>query len=268
LPYYDIYPAKGVVLKLALERIRFSPLDMPSHKSISLLLFSLLLSTVTWAQKVNDSVYEYKKPTVDGTGKFYLGREIARVMGFEGAAWLERDTREQEENTRLAIAKLPIAASNAIADIGAGTGYYTFPIAAKLPQGKVYAVEIQQSAIAYLKLRAKQLGLNNVAVIKGTTTSPNLPDNSVDFAFMVDVYHELSYPHEMLQAIKRALKAGGKLLLIEYRAEDPAVAIKTLHKMSVAQVTKELKENGYHLVSTLEFLPIQHFLIYQKDKAE
>jgi ubiquinone/menaquinone biosynthesis C-methylase UbiE len=235
-------------------------------KPIVLLTSCLLISTSLQAQKPKDSVYVYKRATIDGTGKFYQGREIAKVMGFEGAAWLERDTREEEENTKLAISKLPIAATDAIADIGAGTGYYTFPTAAKVSHGKVYAVEIQQRAVDYLKSRAKQLGLNNVVVVKGGITSPNLPDNSIDLAFMVDVYHELAYPHEMLQAIKRALKPGGKLLLIEYRGEDPAVDIKPLHKMSVPQVNKELKANGFHLVSAEGFLPIQHFLIYQKDE--
>lgn len=238
---------------------------MSSLKSLSLLACSLLFSTTMLAQKVSDEGYVFKRATVDGTGKFYQGREIAQVMGFEGAAWLERDTREREENTKLAISKLPIAATDAIADIGAGTGYYTFPIAGKVPQGKVYAVEIQQSAVDYLRSRAKQLGLNNVAVVKGSAVSPNLLANSVDLALMVDVYHELAYPQEMLQAIKRSLKPRGKLLLIEYRGEDPNIDIKPLHKMSVAQVSKELQANGFHLVTTGEFLPIQHFLLYQKD---
>jgi ubiquinone/menaquinone biosynthesis C-methylase UbiE len=239
---------------------------MSSFKSTLLITLSLLLSTGLLAQNAKDSVYVYKRATVDGTGKFYQGREIARVMGFEGAAWLERDSREQEENTKLAISKLPISAADAVADIGAGTGYYTFPIAAKIPKGKVYAVEIQQRAIDYLKSRAKELGLNNVVVVKGGTASPNLPDNAIDLAFMVDVYHELAYPHEMLQAIKRALKPAGKLIFIEYRGEDPAVDIKPLHKMSVPQVNKELKANGFHLVTAEGFLPIQHFLVYQKDE--
>lgn len=212
-----------------------------------------------------DSIYAYKTATPDGTGKYYKGREIARVMGFEGAAWLERNTREQEENTKKAIARLPITASSVVADIGAGTGYYTFPIAAKVPQGKVYAVEIQQSAINYLQQRSKQLNLNNVIVVKGGEKSPNLPDNAIDLAIMVDVYHELSYPHEMLQALKRSLKSGGKLLLLEYRGEDPTVEIKPLHKTTIAQLNKELNANGFHLKQDGEFMPIQHFLVYQKD---
>jgi ubiquinone/menaquinone biosynthesis C-methylase UbiE len=236
---------------------------------LRLLLFLCFTYTGLHAQQrpTTDSIsiYTYKPATPDGTGKYYKGREIAHVMGFEGAAWLERNTREQEENTKKAIAKLPITAASVVADIGAGTGYYTFPIAAKVPQGKVYAVEIQQPAIAYLQQRSKQLNLNNVIVVKGGEKSPNLPDNAIDLAIMVDVYHELSYPHEMLQAIRRSLKKDGKLLLLEYRAEDPTIEIKPLHKTSIRQLNKELNANGFHLKQDGEFMPIQHFLVYQKD---
>jgi ubiquinone/menaquinone biosynthesis C-methylase UbiE len=236
---------------------------------LTLLLLFAICFTCTGLQAQQrpavDSIYTYKTATPDGTGKYYKDREIAQVMGFEGAAWLERNTREQEENTKKAIAKLPITAVSIVADIGAGTGYYTFPIAAKVPRGKVYAVEIQQSAIAYLQQRSKQLNLNNVIVVKGGEKSPNLPDNAIDLAIMVDVYHELSYPHEMLQAIRRSLKPGGKLLLLEYRGEDPAVEIKPLHKTTIVQLNKELNANGFHLKQDGEFMPIQHFLVYQKD---
>jgi len=212
-----------------------------------------------------DSAYTYKQSTADGTGKFYKGREIAQVMSFEGAAWLERNTREEEENTGLAISKLPLNRTSVVADIGAGTGYYTFRIAPKVPLGKVYAVEIQDAAIKYLKTRAQKLKLNNVIVIKGGEQSPNLPDQAIDLAIMVDVYHELLYPQEMLQAIHRALKPDGKLMLLEYRAEDPKIEIKELHKTSILQLNKELGANGFHLVTDGEFMPIQHFLVYGKD---
>ncbi|AMR33258.1 methyltransferase type 11 [Mucilaginibacter sp. PAMC 26640] len=228
------------------------------------LLSALVLSNAA-PQQPKDSVYTYHTPTRDGKGKFYQGREIAQVMSFEGAAWLERNNRQQEENTELAISKLPIAPNSTVADIGAGTGYYTFRIASKVPQGKVYAVEIQNDAISYLKNKSRSLKNNNIIVVKGSEKSPNLPASSIDLAMMVDVYHELLYPREMLQAIRNALKPGGKLLLLEYRAEDPAVAIKELHKMSVKQVTKELVANGFHLVQDGEFMPIQHFLVYQKN---
>ena len=123
------------------------------------------------------------------SGKTYLGREIAHVVGFGGASWLERDERQKEENTALAISKLPISGTSVVADIGAGTGYYTFRIAPKVPQGKVYAVDVQDESVVYLRKKAQELGLSNVEVVKGTSQSPNLPENSVDLAIMVDVYH-------------------------------------------------------------------------------
>jgi ubiquinone/menaquinone biosynthesis C-methylase UbiE len=232
-----------------------------------LIIINFLISGITNlnCQSQHDSVYTYHHADPDGTGKCYLRREIAQVMDFGAADWLERNNREKEENTALAIAHLPIKSNSVVADIGAGTGYYTFRIQPKVPQGKVFAVEIQDGAIKYLKERASKLKNNNVDVIKGTKKSPNLPANSTDLAIMVDVYHELLYPHEMLQAIKRALKPRGKLLLLEYRAEDPEIAIKELHKMSVNQANKELNANGFHLVTDGEFMPIQHFLIYEKN---
>jgi ubiquinone/menaquinone biosynthesis C-methylase UbiE len=218
----------------------------------------------THAQQ-QDNTYTYKKGEPGGTGKFYMGREIANIMNFSGSQWLERNSREVEENSNLAIAKLPLDKNSVVADIGAGTGYYTFKIYERVPQGKVYAEEIQDDAVNYLKNKAGQLNAMNVIVVKGGEKSPELPENSIDLAMMVDVYHELNYPHEMLQVIRRSLKAKGKLLLLEYRAEDPKVDIKPLHKMSVKQVNKELTANGFHLVQDGEFLPIQHFLLYEKD---
>jgi len=209
-------------------------------------------------------VYSTKTATADGTGKVYFGREIATVMGAAGAAWLERNNRQEEENAALAIGKMPLTANSVVADIGAGTGYYTFRIAKKVPHGKVYAVDVQDEFISYLNQKKKELAQQNVQVIKGTAMSPNLPDASVDLAIMVDVYHELLFPHEVLQALHKALKPNGRLLLLEYREEDPAIPIKELHKMSVTQANKELAANGFELDQRKEFLPIQHFLLYRK----
>ena len=214
--------------------------------------------------KVDDSPYATKTPDYDGIGKVYMGREISFVMGFEGRDWLERQSREQEESISLALENLPISSNSVVADIGAGSGYYTFRIAPKVPEGKIYAVEIQDEAIQYLQNRTKELGFSNVIPILGAEQTPNLPANSIDLVIMVDVYHELEYPQEMLIAIKESLKPDGKILLIEYRGEDPEVAIKPLHKMTVRQVEKELKANGFKLSENGQFMNIQHFLVFEK----
>lgn len=217
-------------------------------------------------QQTGDSAYTYRTPSRDGTGKFYMGREIAHVMGAAGSNWLDRASRPQEENTQLAIDKINVPANAVIADIGAGTGYYTFKLAPKVPQGKVYAVELQNELITELNARKKRLNVANIEVIKGGITSPNLPENSVDLAVMVDVYHELEYPVEVLQSIKKALKKDGQILLIEYKGEDPAVAIKPLHKTTVAGLSRELGANGFKLAYEGKFMPIQHFLLFKKMK--
>jgi len=211
-----------------------------------------------------DSGYTYKKASNDGIGKFYWGREISHVMGAGGTDWLERTERNEEENTSLAISNIQLAPNAVVADIGAGTGYYSFKLATKVPQGKVYAVEIQDEMISFLSNKKTQLKDSVVEIIKSTIASPNLPDNSVDLAIMVDVYHELEFPQEMLQAISKSLKPTGQILLIEYRGENPAVPIKALHKTTVAQLNKELAANGFQLSYKGNFLPIQHFLLYQK----
>ncbi len=213
-----------------------------------------------------DSVYTFARASPDGIGKFYKGREIAHIMGASGSDWLERSDREQEENTALAIQNMQIKDGDVVGDIGAGTGYLTFKIAPLVPSGKVYAVEVQQEMIDFINNKIALNDSKNVEVIRGTNTSPNLQVNSVDLAFMVDVYHELEYPHEMLQAIREFLKPDGKLLLIEYRGEDESVPIKPLHKTTISQLDIELNANGFTRDHTGEFLPIQHFLVYKKAK--
>ncbi|MEP6747899.1 MAG: class I SAM-dependent methyltransferase [Bacteroidota bacterium] len=214
--------------------------------------------------RLADTVYTWQKASADGTGKFYMGREIARVMGAEGSDWLERNERQQEENTTLAIKKINLSSNSIVADIGAGTGYFSFRLSSRVPAGKVYAVEIQDELIKYLRNKKSALKDTVLQIVKGSDVSPNLPENSIDLAIMVDVYHELEFPHEMLQSVKKSLKPHGKILLIEYRGEDPAIAIKALHKTTVGQLNRELNANGFQLYSAEEFLPIQHFLLYQK----
>ncbi len=228
-------------------------------------IFLFVLPACAQRQSSADTgVYTQRDASADGTGKVYMGREIAAIMGAGGAGWLDRDSRQQEENTNLAISRFPLKPNSVVADIGAGSGYYTFKVAPKVPEGKVYAVDIQDGMLQLLKENKAKLNNQNVEVIKGGEQSPNLPDGAVDLAFMVDVYHELMYPHEVLQNIRKALKPGGKLLLLEYKMEDPSVAIKLLHKMSVAQVTKELAANGFRLTYKGDFLPLQHLLVFEK----
>lgn len=217
--------------------------------------------------KQNDSIYTYNNASADGIGKYYKGRQIAHIMGASGSDWLERSERQKEENTLLAIQNMHLKQNDVVADIGAGTGYFTFKIAPLIPAGKIYAVDVQDEMIDFLNNKKSKLALKNIEVIKGTDTSPNLPDNSVNLAFMVDVYHELAYPYEMLQAIKKTLKPGGMLLLIEYRGEDKTVPILPLHKTTIKQLDIELKANGFIRNYTGEFLPIQHFIVYKKQAA-
>ncbi|NVJ85827.1 MAG: class I SAM-dependent methyltransferase [Algoriphagus sp.] len=211
-----------------------------------------------------NSPYKFKTPSWDGIGKVYMGREISHIMGFAGKDWLERDSREAEEGVSLAINNLPITSNSVVADIGAGSGYYSFRIAPLVPDGQVYAVDVQEEAVEFLRKRSEELGFENVKAVKGSSISPNLPANSIDLAIFVDVYHELEFPEEMLQNLRKSLKSNGKILLIEYRGEDPSVPIKPLHKMTVRQAKKEMEANGFELIENGQFLKIQHFLVFQK----
>lgn len=211
-----------------------------------------------------DSIYEYRRPTPDGSGKYYMGREISLVMGHQGAGWLERPTREREERTDLFIERLPIESDDVVADIGAGTGYFSFPVGARVPQGRVLAVDIQPEMLAIIEQRRQAAGVENVHAVRGTITDPGLPSAAVDLIFIVDAYHEFSHPREMGVAMYDALKPGGRLVLLEYRGEDPRVPIKLLHKMTEAQTRRELEAVGFEWVRTEDFLPQQHFLVFQK----
>ena len=235
-------------------------------RASTIIVFILLLAYGANGQE--HERYSQGEASAGGTGKFYMGREIAQLMSFHGKDWLERPSRPEEENTALAIANFPVNATSIVADIGAGSGYYTFRIADWVPLGKVYAVEIQDAAVKYLKERSRSLNTGHVEAIKGADQSLNLPEGVLDLAFMVDVYHELLYPQEMLQAIKNSLKEDGKLLLIEYRGEDPQLGIKKLHKMTVEQIEKELRANGFRLVENGQFMNIQHFLVFEKEQGQ
>jgi len=208
--------------------------------------------------------YSEKEPTNDGIGKIYLGREISKVMGHTGISWLERGERETEEAPSLAIEALELHAGSIIADIGAGSGYYTFRIAPTIPDGKVIAVDIQPEMLDFLEQREDELGLTNVEAHLGSVKDVQLSANSIDAALFVDAYHEFSHPHEMMTSIVKALRPGGRVYLLEYRAEDESVPIKPLHKMSEEQSIKEMKYVGLQHLKTLDHLPWQHFMVFEK----
>jgi len=212
----------------------------------------------------NDSIYTYKRGNPNGIGKFYEGREIARVMGYQGMAWLNRPEREKEENVSLLIKNMDIKPKAVIADIGAGAGYHVFKMAPLAKDGKVYAVDIQPEMLAEIKRLSEIQNVNNVQLVLGSEKSPNLPDNTIDKILMVDVYHEFSYPYEMLMEIKSSLKPNGRVYLIEYRAEDPKIPIKPIHKMSEKQAVKEFEIAGFKLIENIDNLPWQHCMVFQK----
>jgi ubiquinone/menaquinone biosynthesis C-methylase UbiE len=209
----------------------------------------------------------YEQRTVhapDGIGKFYLGREIAQVMGHRGAGWLERSSRETEEQPQKLINALDLKPTDIVADIGAGTGYFSFRISPLVSQGKAIAVDIQPEMIEILEFLKKQNNIENVQTILGTETNPNLPESTVDLALMVDAYHEFAYPREMMLGIIQGLKVGGRVVLVEYRKENPWIMIKPLHKMTEAQVKKEMQAVGLVWRETKDILPQQHLMIFEK----
>ncbi|HEY9615760.1 MAG TPA: methyltransferase domain-containing protein [Microcoleaceae cyanobacterium] len=209
-------------------------------------------------------VYQTRPASRDGIGKVYLGREIAQVMGHLGAGWLERPSREVEEQPQILIEHLNLKPTDVVADIGAGTGYFSFRIAPLVPQGKVLAVDIQPEMLEILDILKQENHITNVEPILGSETDPHLPPNSVDLALFVDAYHEFTYPQEMMRAIVKALKPNGKVMLVEYRGENPFVTIKKLHKMTQKQVKKELETVGLTWQETQGFLPQQHVMIFSK----
>jgi SAM-dependent methyltransferase len=220
--------------------------------------------TTTSALPDSAKVYRFGEASRDGIGKIYQSREIAQVMGHLGASWLERPEREQEERTDLLLKALDLKPTDVVADIGAGTGYFTFLMAPNVPQGKVLAVDIQPEMIDYLNKGKVTRRVTNVEPVLGTESDPKLPANSIDLAIMIDAYHEFSYPREMIAHIASALKPGGRVVLVEYRAEDPNVPIKELHKLSVAQATKEMRAAGLRLLKNDKRLPQQHIMFFGK----
>jgi len=193
------------------------------------------------------------------------GRRYAQTMGVEGAEWLDRTERDQEEEPDRAVDILKLQKGATVADIGAGSGYVTERLSKKVgPMGRVYATDIQQGMIDLIGKRIAKRKLTNVTPVLSTQDDPRLPLDAVDLAIMVDVYHELSQPQLMLRHIKASLKAGGRLVLVEYRKEDPNIPIRPEHKMSVAEAKLEVEAEGFKLTQTNEDLPRQHVLIFTR----
>ena len=201
----------------------------------------------------------------DGIGVFYMGREIAQVMGHEAADWLDRPERETEEAPSILVKSLELKPGMAVADIGAGSGYLSFIMAKSVgPTGLVYAEDIQPEMLDIVRDKARQNGLKNVKPWLGTTTNPKLKPESIDLMIMVDVYHEFDKPYEMISNMVPALKKGGRLVFVEYRLEDQSVPIKLVHKMSVEQVRKEMAIFPLNYKKTLEILPRQHIIEFTR----
>ena len=211
--------------------------------------------------------YESGRRTRDGIGKHYFGREISQVMGHQGAGWLERPEREQEERTDLLLEALKLRPGDTVADIGAGSGYFTWRMAQKVgPKGLIQAVEIQQVFLDLLMVNMERRGVaGRVKPVLGTVDDPRLPEASCDLILLVDVYHEFDHPFEMGRAMARALKPGGRLVLVEYRGEDPEVPIKPLHKMTEAQVRREFSVQPVRFERNIDVLPRQHILVFRRD---
>jgi ubiquinone/menaquinone biosynthesis C-methylase UbiE len=196
------------------------------------------------------------------------GRTIANVMGHQGASWLERPEREKEEAPSKAVAALQIKPGDVVADVGAGSGYYSVLLSRAVgASGRVYATDIQPEMLALIRAKVDAAKLTNVELVLGTEADPRLPSGALDLVVMVDVYHELAQPQAMLQALKRTLKPEGRLVLIEFRKESEWVPIREEHKISVREARMELEGEGYRFDRVLDVLPWQHILIFRRDRV-
>ena len=229
---------------------------------ISVNLF--LLSEVIYAAEHPGYIDAPERRTT-GIGKFYMDREISFVMGHRAAGWLNRPERIREEMPDDVVANMGLESDQVVADIGAGSGYFSFRIADRVPSGKVLAVDIQPEMLQLIERQKTDTGVANIEGVLGQIDNPNLAPNSIDAAIMVDAYHEFSHPFEMINGIYNALRPGGRIFLLEYRGEDDSVPIRPLHKMTEEQVVKEMSVFGLEWTETLDFLPWQHMMVFTKE---
>jgi 2-polyprenyl-3-methyl-5-hydroxy-6-metoxy-1,4-benzoquinol methylase len=240
-------------------------MNLKTCLSFICVLLSFVTGAVLAQSSPNVERYSQILASADGIGKSYMGREISAVMGWQGAAWLERQERDREERTDLLLAALLLQPGMVVADIGAGTGYLSRRMAqAVMPGGKVWAVDVQPEMISLLQAGVKRSGLTQIEARLSSVDDVKLPASSVDLAIMVDVYHELAYPYEVMASILKALKPGGRIVFVEYKAEDPLVPIKQLHKMSEAQIKREAAVFALDWERTVRTLPWQHVVVFRK----
>ena len=236
--------------------------------SLSLLLFAALLGAMSYQAIASESQYKKIRPSADGIGKSYMGREIAGVMGWQAAGWLERPERMREERPDLLLAELKLQPGMVVADIGAGSGYHSRRMAeivgAGVAPGTVYAVDVQPEMVQMLTKLSRDPRFASVKPVLSTTVDVKLPTASVDLAIMVDVYHELENPFEVMRSLVTSLKPGGRVVFVEYRAEDPEVPIKELHKMSERQIRREAEVHALVWERTSNVLPWQHIVVFKK----
>ncbi len=228
--------------------------------------FTLSLTLLTFA-----SILRAADPAEPPAVTEYKGRRVAQTMHWLGAEWLIRDEREREERCSLMMTSLDVKPGMMVCDMGCGNGFYSLQMAKLVGEkGKVYAVDIQPEMLKFLKERAEKAKVTNIEPVLGKLWDPQLPAGKIDLILLVDVYHEFSHPEQMLAGMRKALAPGGRIVLVEYRGEDPEVPIKVEHKMSKAQIMKELPANGFQLVKEFDKLPWQHMMWFGKDdeKAE
>lgn len=230
----------------------------------ALLAYAVLVSLPLSAAA--EPVQRKTKPRLPPPLKEYKGRVIAPTMSYDGAGWLIRESRERQEHCRTLLEALHVKPGDTVCDMGCGNGFYSLEMASLVGgKGRVLAVDVQPEMLHLLKLRAKKAGMTNIEPIQGTLADPKLPEGEVDLMLLVDVYHEFSHPEQMLAAMHQALKPHGRLVLVEFRLEDPSVPIKLEHKMSKEQIMKELPPNGFKLVEEFEKLPWQHVMFFEPE---